>query len=732
MPESASAGSSRVPESGESRTRRFGVFEVDLRAGELRRSGLKVRLQEQPMQVLALLLERPGEVVSREDLRNRLWKADTFVDFDHGLNAAIKRLRDALGDSAENPRFVETVARRGYRFLAPVNRGPTTGDLPVEDRAAEPGSALRRRLPVWGLVAGVAAATLVLFGLKLGMVLARHVPPPVRISQLTANPPDDRVRAAAISPDGKYLAFSDENGFYLRQIDTAETHAVPLPRGLTAESLSWFPDSFHMVAALSGRGQPASLWAISVFGGGAREFYDNGTAPAVSPDGREVAFITGRKLREQIWVIGSDGTNPRKVAGDAGDFFGALAWSPDSAMLAYTRGRIAGAYGVKGAVEVLDMREQRVSSVLPAALFDAPLAWASDGRLIYSVTEARPRQLDSNLWSVALDRRARPTGASVRLTGDSGEVLSVSTSADGKRVLYVKGIPEPDVYVAELQGQARISEPKRLTLDDRQDIPFDWTPDSKEVIFVSDRTGTFSIYRQGIDRSLPELLFAGSQPVMQPRLSPDGSQIIYLQYPNWGEQVASVPLMRIPLAGGTPQKVMEANWISNHQCARTPATMCIYSVVGASELTFFTFDVFKGQGTQVFQVKDDLPQLYNWSLSPDGTMLAIAKGKWGDTREETPRIHLVPLSGAADRWLTIQGWPGLGGLDWAADSRSLWAASIDEGGNALLSIDLQGHAHMVWRPKKNIVGWAIPSRDGRYLALHVGSSSANAWMLEQP
>jgi TolB-like protein/DNA-binding winged helix-turn-helix (wHTH) protein len=98
----------------------FGVFEVDLRAGELRKRGLRVRLQQQPFQVLAILLERPGQVVGREELQKKLWPADTFVDFDHGLNKAINKIREALGDSAESPRFVETVARRGYRFLADV------------------------------------------------------------------------------------------------------------------------------------------------------------------------------------------------------------------------------------------------------------------------------------------------------------------------------------------------------------------------------------------------------------------------------------------------------------------------------------------------------------------------------------------------------------------------------------------------------------------------------------
>ncbi|MFB3126729.1 MAG: winged helix-turn-helix domain-containing protein, partial [Candidatus Acidiferrales bacterium] len=99
---------------------RFGVYEVDLRAGELRKSGVKIKLQEQPFQILALLLERPGEVVTREEIQKKLWPADTFVDFEHSLNAAVKRLREALGDSADNPRFVETLPRRGYRFIYPV------------------------------------------------------------------------------------------------------------------------------------------------------------------------------------------------------------------------------------------------------------------------------------------------------------------------------------------------------------------------------------------------------------------------------------------------------------------------------------------------------------------------------------------------------------------------------------------------------------------------------------
>ncbi|HMD83694.1 MAG TPA: winged helix-turn-helix domain-containing protein [Terriglobia bacterium] len=121
------------------RSVRFGIFEVDLRAGELRKAGLKIRLQEQPFQVLALLLEHPGEMVPREELQKKLWSTDTFVDFDHGVNTAINKIRQALGDSAETPRYVETVARRGYRFIAPVEamgqQGSASAVAPVSSPA---------------------------------------------------------------------------------------------------------------------------------------------------------------------------------------------------------------------------------------------------------------------------------------------------------------------------------------------------------------------------------------------------------------------------------------------------------------------------------------------------------------------------------------------------------------------------------------------------------------------
>lgn len=142
---------------------RFGVFEVDLAAAELRKSGARIRLQEQPFQILALLLERPGEVVSREDLRQKLWPADTFVDFDHSLNTAVNKLREALGDSASSPRYVETLARRGYRFVAPVQASEPGAPAAPAATPSELHPELEVPLPHRGLTRGLFALIQVMY-----------------------------------------------------------------------------------------------------------------------------------------------------------------------------------------------------------------------------------------------------------------------------------------------------------------------------------------------------------------------------------------------------------------------------------------------------------------------------------------------------------------------------------------------------------------------------------------
>src|ERR1700674_1435664 len=146
---------------------RFGTFEADLRSRELRKQGVRVKLQEQPFHVLKVLLQRPGEVVTREELRSAIWQSDTFVDFDNGLNPSINKLREALGDTAESPRFIETLPRRGYRFIAPVSSNDG-----IEKHAPDPASR-----PRWKIVLAIAAGLAIVTPITAVLYLRWKRPP---------------------------------------------------------------------------------------------------------------------------------------------------------------------------------------------------------------------------------------------------------------------------------------------------------------------------------------------------------------------------------------------------------------------------------------------------------------------------------------------------------------------------------------------------------------------------
>ena len=246
----------------------FGTFEVNLHTGELRQRGQKVRLQEQPFQVLAALLERPGELVTREELRSKLWPSDTFVDFDHGLNAAIKRLRDALGESADAPVFIETMARRGYRFIAPVDGGSTSSG--IETSAQErPKSSLVGKWIAVALLSSAVIAVLVWARWRYSWRSSE-----VTERKLTTNSSENSVTSAAVSRDGKYLAYTDSTGIYLKLISTGETHPLPLPPNFPAHVDDWFQDGSHLLVTRGELPDKLSLWSISLFGGSPRLLAD--------------------------------------------------------------------------------------------------------------------------------------------------------------------------------------------------------------------------------------------------------------------------------------------------------------------------------------------------------------------------------------------------------------------------------------------------------------------------
>ena len=719
----------------------FGPFEVDLQAGELRRNGSKVRLQEQPFQILTMLLERPGEIVRREELRNRLWPADTFVDFDHGLNAAVKRLRDALGDAAENPRFVETLARRGYRFVAPVGRPNNTAPIAkgLEAAAASP----RHR---WQIVAAV--IVLLMMGTGTGWVVARRLNPKVQTveQRLTANAPDDPVISAVISPDSKYLAFADRSGLFLRVVATSETHSMTLPEHSKMRPASWFPDGNHVLAIESSEYEDRpSLWSISVLGGNARKVLDNARNGSVSPDGSQIAFIRGDATNQEIWLASAQGEQQHKVMGqtgppgeqqsqtlgEPGEIFGQLVWSPDGSRFAFTRYAYnPGFRDGDVALGICNPATNHIDFVLSNRQLGETVAWTADRRLVYSLSEPPPNQRDSNLWVQQVDIHAgKLVGEPKRLTSGPDVKTGLSFSANGKRLTFLRWSGEPHIYISEVEaGPDHLSPPRRLSLEEGRNFPYTWTADGKALLFTSDRDGTFHLFRQAIDQSAPDLLVDGKDVVLEARLNPDGSEILYLVAPDGGDPAGQIHLMRMPVKGGTPQLVLQEPEIENIQCARAPSTLCLFSRNELHAIRFFSFDAVTGTKRELKQFTRSSELKFNWTLSSDGSMLALAPWRQGQVPGE---IQIFSIGTGQQRTLTLNGWARIASIDWAADSRSIWVSACDPSGTqTLLKVDLHGKAIPMLQDTQRSMGWAIPSPDGRRVAIWQASGNSNVWSLQ--
>jgi len=699
---------------------------VNLQSGELRHAGQKVKLQEQPFQVLATLLERPGEVVTRDELRSRLWPEDTFVDFDHSLNAAIKRLRDALGESADAPVFIETLARRGYRFIAPVNgsSSPSAAEIAAPQRIKSVFST--RRIVAFCLASVVIA---VLLWTAWRRVPSR--PSAVIEHKLTSNSSENTVSSAGISPDGRYLAYADNTGIYLKLIRTRETHPIPLPPNFSARVDDWFPDGAHLLVSREERPGRASLWSISVFGGSPRYLADDASGGSVSPDGAHIAAFRRVELTtydgllgREVWVMRSDGTDPVRVAADKADGsqVGSPTWSPDGKRIAYLRTKST--YDARtGSVEINEWKSARAETLFSDNHLSPAVHWLRDGRFIYALNLFYgSNQPGWTLWTFPLQQSGKIMGTPKQIGQGHGRVSHVTGSADGKALIFRSDNWSPNVYIGTLAADgAHVLAHKRLTLDESLNLPFSWTPDSKAVLFVSDRNSTIDIFKQASDERVAESVMTSKEQLSVPRMTSDGSEILYISTPKDSDLEIPSSIFAIPITGGTPRMVLKDVGIENVQCAHLPSTVCLYSIKKGNTSETFQFDVRSGKSTAPSQIDPDC----NWSLSPDGSQRAIVAKS-----PDEGTIRLRSTSTGKTRDLVVKGWKGLKNVDWAADGKRLVVSwGNHERDSALLSVTLDGGASVLLR-SNNYILYAIPSPDGRSLAIAEGSGTRNVWQIE--
>jgi Tol biopolymer transport system component/DNA-binding winged helix-turn-helix (wHTH) protein len=743
---------------------RFDTFELDHENFQLRNSGQCVHLQKVPLELLLLLVDKEGQLVTRREITERIWGKDVFLDEESAVNTAIRKIRVALGDDADQPKYIETVPGKGYRFIARVSESPNGIAFPEIPAIARNGSvtatlwdhevltngfrtkALGNGAPP-GTGLGVAAAPKRSKSSFLRRWVAIVVPSAIVIAvlvwvlgrypwrrtevaerQLTANSLENSVASAAISPDAKYLAFSDSTGVYLKLIRTGETHPVSLPLDFAARVDDWSPEGSSLLVTRAERGRKASLWSVSVFGGSPRHLADDASGGSFSPDGAHIAFRRGDLTYDCLWgreewVMRSDGTEQVPVTASNSDHsqLGSPTWSPDGKRIAYIRSNWA--WNARtSSIELNEWQKASAEILFSDNRLSPALHWLPDGRIIYAFGSTQ-QQHDSSLWAATLQPSKKISSLPIRLTGGHGWISRITGSADGKVVIFLRGNWLPSVYLGALATDGtHLLAHKRLTLDENENDTSAWTPDSKAVLFTSDRNGTQEIFKQAIDQPLPEKLVSSADHLSQPRVTPDGSEILYISTPKSPGPETVSSIFAIPRDGGPPRLVLKDVRIWNLHCARLPSNICLYSITKGKTSETFRFDVRTGKSPDPPQIDPDC----NWSLSPDGSERAIIAFGANDGK-----IHLRSTSTGETRDLVVKGWNELMGAGWSADGNSLLVSWHDfEQESALLKVTLDGKASVLLSSSNPEVWGAMSSPDGRLLAITEAGGPKNVWQIE--
>jgi Tol biopolymer transport system component/DNA-binding winged helix-turn-helix (wHTH) protein len=639
---------------------RFGVFEVDLRTAELRKHGVHIRLSGQPFQVLEALLLRPGELVTREELKQKLWPSDSFGDFEHGINAAINRVREALGDSSDNPRFVETLPRRGYRFIATVENGKSETKKPLLDpplvtlqngqtssspeTIGQPSALWRRRV--------LTAASLLLL-LLIGLFLLVHFRPvsvPVghedlNVTPLTTLPGEED--APSFSPDGSQVVFAWDGG--------------------NAETIN----SFNLYVKVIGSEKVDQLTRQP----GAFIF------PAWSPDGRTIAFARQGGESPGIFSVPARGGAERKLAdarlGLGYSFSISLSWSSDGRQLLY--------YTMEG-LRILTPENGQLRAVDTPGCGEASApSFSPDGRWIafdcetngvmyidlLPVAGGHSRHLVQGwgvrAWSVDSQRiifaplnfglaEINISGGKPRNLAFAQDAFEPAIASHGNRLAFVKGVERGEIW--RLDTRSGLA-PNVFAPSSLEQVAPDISPDGKRIAFEADRSGFHEVWVANLDGSdAVQLSNFRVQLTGTPRWSPDGRQIVF------DSRVSGKPALYLVDPGTALPKQISTNGIPAALPSWSPDGKWIYFTSGSS---LSSGDVFvyrvPSEGGHPERVTQNPG--YNLKQSKDGRFIYFFAG------ETDAEIHVVDVASGQERGL--KGMPRIVyPTDWTLGSKGIY------------------------------------------------------------
>jgi DNA-binding winged helix-turn-helix (wHTH) protein/Tol biopolymer transport system component len=666
-------------------TLKFGPYLVDLAAGEVRKNSSRLRLQEKPLRVLALLAERQGQVVTREELRQRLWPGDTFVDFETGLNTAVSKLRDALCDSAEEPRYIETIPRRGYRFVAPIEVVSANGHASaapaatpangvalseINELAAEKLTDARKQIEqmrssgaLW--LRGTIAVAVLLLAFTIWWLTPLPAPQITDIFRVTqtgrldflVRPATDGVRIFYMQRAGDHydLMQSAPNGGEAQKI------AGPLPNTLIWDVT---PDgSQYLITSITRRGEPSPLWLWPATGGTPVKIGDIVSGSATfSPDGKQIVY----HINQDLLIANIDGTGIRKL-GTFKDTPDSPVWSPDGHAIRFTWNTPDRA---PGEIWEIATDGSNLHSVLPN--WESPPrqccgTWTPDGHYFLFVVNSPPSPRIYAIREKSEWWRRSPRGPFLLASEATGS-WSPLVDRDGKHVYFYGSSMQSDLETldpATQQFSAMFHEARPIMLS--------VSPDGQWVSYIQMTSG--NLWTSHLDGSASKQIPLQGMRGAFPRLSPDNRQIAFTGL----ETGKPESVFLVSADGGTPQPALagidglsDPDW--SPEGSRLVVDRDLQSAQAQKASSMLAIVDLKGMKITNLAGSEDMHQP-RWS--PDGRYIATVMGTHNELRM---------LDFAAQSWRTIAQGKSVSYPVWSRDSADVYYQDLLSPGEPLYRV----------------------------------------------
>ena len=731
----------------------FGPFRLDTAERVLLRDGQPVPLTLKAFDVLMLLVESSGHIVEKDELMNRVW-AGSFVE-EGNLKVTVSMVRKALEDNNGDQHFIETVPRRGYRFVAKVQEVAAESiDLVMHERTREtvtidevaivdePPSAKplrgldglwrkvtqhKRVLAVVGLLLMAIATATIFFSFKYiwPKLTARTSPAPFENFKIAPLTTSGRVAEAAISPDGKYVAYvattGETHSLWIRHISTGSDTQVAGPPNGVFGALTFSPNGDYLYYVAEAEGEKGSLWLyqMPVFGGTPRKLVgDVDSVVTLSPDGKQLAFLRGYPAQKQACVIvaNSDGTGERKLATHRiGELFlngpNALgpAWSPDGEMIAFgfTDDRSGAAGASLMAVRVKDAVDKPIVSGSWQTI--GPIIWLRDGSGLVFIAAEDGSERNGQIWYVSY-----PDGKVRRVTNDLYDYKILSLSADSTALVTIQNQQISNLWTTSngFEDAAQISSSKYDALDGMS-----WTPDGR-VVYVSRANGQSQIWITNADGTERKQLTFDSNSKGRLSVSPDGRYLVFASFRAnishiWRMDIGGGNELQLSRGrqNGAPQVTFDSRWV-------------VYNSFDTLTPTLWKAPIAGGEPVQLTNYESGM-----LAMSPRDAQIVYDYVERNEQDQPRRRFAVIPFEGGSPRMLDfiIPGrqmkWAPAGGaltyVETRAGVSNIWSQPINGGPPRQLT---NFKSHRIFRHD-----W---SRDGKRLALARGTRTSDAVLIK--